>query len=57
MKEDIVIPVQMLRKIADAEAEFCWRVKKCDPTEAVKKSALGYEYPLRCLRNISAGKI
>ena len=48
-EHDIVIPVYMLREIADAEADFCQRVKKCDPMEAVKKIVFGYEYPLTML--------
>ncbi len=40
---DIIIPPTIIQEIAEAESEFCKKVRKCDPLEGVKNLASGYK--------------
>jgi len=49
---DVVTPDQLLHKMADAEADFFWRVGKRDSMEAIRKSVSGCRYPLTMLERL-----
>ena len=49
---DIIIPPEIIQKIADSEADFCRRVRKCDPIEGAKNLASGYKTTLLYLERL-----
>ena len=51
--QDIIIPEELIKEIAESEANFCRKVKNCDPREAVNRLILGYRNPYRSLENLT----
>lgn len=49
---DIIIPPEIIQEIANSEADFCKRVRKCDPIEAAKNLTKGYKDILISLENL-----
>ena len=47
---DIIIPEKIIREIAQSEADFYRRVRKCDPIKAVRDLASGYKGTMDFLR-------
>lgn len=48
---EIIVTEEFIKEIAEGEADFCRRVRKCDPLEAVKNLVSGYGYQLTWLEN------
>ena len=49
---NVVVPDRLLHRMANAEADFFWRVGRRDSIEIIKKSALGCRYPLTMLEKL-----
>ena len=53
---DVVVPDQLLRKMANAEANFFQRVGKRDSAGIIKESVRGCGYPLTMLERLLGGE-
>lgn len=54
---DIIIPPAIIQEIADAEADFCRKVRKCEPLEGAKNLATGYKNTLVYLERLFGKKL
>jgi len=50
--KDIIVPPGLLQEIAESEAEFCRKVRNCDPLEGANNIASGYKSSFAAIENV-----